>query len=212
MSTRYIVRAPDRTGQGHDAVWTPGRRWPGGKSIEVEVLDQDECPTVTERINPDSEETRTFVHPTQIGRKAWERISRDSMLTVRPVGDAPAEAVTLQANLAAAQAQLTDALERVASNEARAGLAEREVVKLGEALEAANARAESAEAAAARLTQERDDLLKQIEAWTAPTAKVDEEPNKAETPPPARNDEPSVVVQASQSTTKGKSAASKRGG
>jgi hypothetical protein len=140
MSTRYIVRAPDRSNQGHDAVWTPGRRWPGGKEVEVEVLDQDECPTVTERISPDGDEKRTFPHPTQIGSKAWARISSDKQLTVRPVGDVPAEAVTLQAALADARAKLADATEKVTSNDARASLAEREVVKLGEALSEANAK------------------------------------------------------------------------
>jgi chromosome segregation ATPase len=163
-------------------VWTPGRRWPGGKEIEVEVLDQDECPTITERISPDAEEKRTFPHPTQIGRKAWARIKSDRQLTVRPVGDAPAEAVTLQAALAEALAKLADATEKVTSNDARASLAEREVVKLGEALAAANAeadliraeldiattRADSAEAAAGKLTIERDELVAQLEQATAP--------------------------------------------
>jgi hypothetical protein len=200
MSTRHIVRAPDRSGQGHDAVWTPGRRWPGGKDVEVEVVDQDECPTVTERIHPDSEEKRTFPHPTQIGRKAWDRIRNDRLLSTRPVGDSPAEAVVLQVNLADALARLADANERIASNEARASLAEREVVKLGQAneaiateleasavkiaeleeqLEICTARAESAEEAAGRLTREKAELEEQL---TAPgvvkaqdaTAKADE--------------------------------------
>ena len=121
-------------------MWTPGRRWPGGKEIEVEVLDQDECPAITERVDPSSEEKRTFSHPTQIGRKAWARIKIDPLLTVRPVGDSPAEAVTLQAALADALAKLAEATEKVTSNDARASLAEREVVKLGEALSVAKAK------------------------------------------------------------------------
>ena len=180
MSTRYIVRAPDRSGQGHDALWTPGRRWPGGKEVEVEVLDQDEDPTVTERVDPSGEEKRTFPHPTQIGRLAWARIASDKLLTVRPVGDVPAEAVTLQADLATTKAQLADAIEKVTSNDVRASLAEREVVKLGEALTAATAeleiatsRAESAESASARLTEERDELSKQLEQLTAPSSTGD---------------------------------------
>lgn len=174
------------------------------------MVDQDECPTVTERINPDSEEKRTFLHPTKIGRKAWERIRNDRLLTVRPVGDAPAEAVTLQANLSDALAKLADANERVASNEARAGLAEREVVKLGEALTAANQsvdelheafkaaqdkiaeleaqlqvaseRAELAEDAAGRLTIERDESMKQLEQLTAPSPSEDTPPAPAAQP------------------------------
>jgi chromosome segregation ATPase len=185
MSTRYIVRAPDRSGQGHDAVWTPGRRWPGGKDVEVEVLDQDECPDVSERISQDSEEKRTFPHPTKIGRKAWERIRRDPLLTVRPVGDTPAEAVTLQASLAETQARLADALERVASNEARANLAEREVVKLGEALEASNKDVaelhEALDAARVKVAE----LEGQLEQLTAPASPPEAETAKPDDQAPA---------------------------
>lgn len=180
MSTRFIVRAPDRSGQGHDAVWTPGRRWPGGREIEVEVLDQDDCPVVEERIRPDSEEKRTFVHPTQIGRLAWARIKSDTLLTVRPVGDVPSEAVTLQENLNITKAKLAEATELAESNEARAGIAEREVVKLTKQLKASAEQLSDAEEKIAKLTQERDELAAQVEQLTAPAATVEGEQPKAD--------------------------------
>jgi chromosome segregation ATPase len=168
------------------------------------VLDQDDCPTVTERVTPESEEKRTFPHPTQIGRKAWARIYSDLRLIVRPVGDVPAEAVTLQADLATTKAQLADALDKVTSNDVRASLAEREVVKLGEALKAANAESEDHAQARVAWMDRVNELFAENEALKVKIAEMEEQLTA-----PAPTDESAAPASQTKGPAKG---SNKRGG
>lgn len=179
MSQKFIVTAVDRRAQGHPNCWRAGRSWPSGQEVEIEVLDQDDDPMVTEIIKG---EKRTFPHPTQIGRASWASIQADKRLMKQPVGATLDQALSMQA-------QIDDLSAKLKTVTARADLAEQAGLERGAQLEStqahlqvANERAESAEQAAAKLTAERDnlqalfdqvvaerdELTKQLEQLTAP--------------------------------------------
>jgi hypothetical protein len=165
---------------GHPNYWRAGRSWPSGQEIEVEVLDQDDDPMVTTEVKG---QKRTHVDPNRIGRESWKQIVADKQLIKQPVGGTVEEALQLQAGLDQTKAELIRTITRAelaetALAERNAGvdrlLAEREkahesIAELHDVLNAA--RSESA-----KLTAERDDLLKQIEQLTAPAAKVPGDP------------------------------------
>lgn len=193
MSQRYTVTAFDRRTLGHPNYWRAGRSWPSGQSVEVEVLDQDQDPVVTETKNG---EDRTFPHPTQIGRISWKAIMADGQLMKQPVGATTDQALDMQA-------KIDELIAKLATVTARADLAEQAVVDLRAQVQSAQDRRDEAEAAAkrldgevddvhtalkaaevkiAKLTGERDELQTQLEQLTAPSTKPEGEPAKVDEP------------------------------
>lgn len=120
MPTKYTVTAVDRSGMGHPNYHTPGRSWPSGQPVEVEVLDQDACPMLSRVIDG---ETFRYPDPVRIGRNAWKRICADKKLTVRPVGDDTQDVQNFAAQLKIVETDLAAAT-------ARADAAELQVKKL----------------------------------------------------------------------------------
>ena len=184
MSQQYTVTALDRSGMGHPNYHTPGRAWPSGKPVAVEVVDQDADPMLSKEVDG---EIRKYPDPVRIGRDSWKRICADPRLTVRAIGDDAHDVQALATNLTAVEQALKAAEARADEAEARlrqsesAGpevtqRAQAEAVrlqgvvdKLTAELDKANARAASAEG--------------QLEELTAPAAS--KTPEGSEPVPPA---------------------------
>lgn len=192
---KYTVTALDRSGMGHPNYHTPGRSWPSGKPVEVEVLDQDLDPMLERMVEG---QKRLYSDPVRIGKSAWQRILSDKKLTVRAVGDNAQDVQGLAEKLTAAERSVLAANARADAAEARLRQLEQEgpkvsqvaqqeavrlqrvVDKMAEEIDLANARANSAEEAAGRLTAERDELQAQLEQLTAPAAPKGAEPTAAQ--------------------------------
>lgn len=181
MSQRFTVTALDRRSIGHPNYWRAGRSWPSGQEVEVEVLDQDDDPMEETIVRG---EKRTHPHPTKIGRVSWAAIQADRQLIKQPIGATPDEALSLQA-------RVDELTRKLAETTTRAELAEHVLTernqgidRLHVALKAAQEKLEDIEAmradaviklansetAVAKLTQERDELAKQVEQLTAPSS------------------------------------------
>jgi len=83
MSNKWLLQGVQR--EGFDGVWRAGRFWPSNRAVEVEVLEQEEEPTVEvegrdgKRIAPD---------PARMTAKAFASIMKDGRITKLPVGGA----------------------------------------------------------------------------------------------------------------------------
>lgn len=153
MATKYTVTAVDRSGIGHPNCHRAKRSWPSGQAVEVEVLDQDDDPMVTEEIHGAK---RTYPDPKRIGRLSWASMRADKPLMIAAVGSSPEDAEMLQKKIA-------DLQSAVAAASARAELSEREVVRLkGDVAE----RIKEAET----LREKIAELEKQLDEATAPKA------------------------------------------
>jgi len=107
MSSKFIVCAPDRRASGHNFTFRAGRGWPSGQDVVVEVLDQDECPTVT------NDYGQAIPDPLRLGRKAFAAVQADKRISYRPFGaPSPVEAVgkvsELEAELAKWKGEAAD--------------------------------------------------------------------------------------------------------
>lgn len=116
LAMKYTVTALDRSGMGHPNYHTPGRSWPSGQPVEVEVLDQDDDPMLEKFVEG---EKRSYADPVRIGRVAWKRICADKRLTVRPAGDNVQDVQGLASQLATAESARDAANARAAAAEAR---------------------------------------------------------------------------------------------
>jgi hypothetical protein len=184
MSQKYTVTALDRSGMGHPNYHTPGRAWPSGKPVEVEVVDQDADPMLAKEVDG---EVRKYPDPVRIGRESWKRICADPRLTVRAIGDDAQDVQALATKLTAVERALKAAEARADEAETRLRQAESAgpevtqraqaeavrlqgvVDKLTAELDKANARATSAE--------------EQLEELTAPA--TGDAPKSSEPVPPA---------------------------
>jgi hypothetical protein len=212
---QYVVQALDRRSIGHPNYWRAGRSWPSGQEVTVTVLDQDEDPMITETIKG---EARTFPDPVMIGRVSWAKIMADKSLVKVPVGQSADQALELQEKIEAMRQQLAAATLRAELAEKavleRNDVIEKanksfqalhdEYVQTGEALDLANARAESAEGAAGRLTIERDELATRLAKAEADVTELLGKPAAAAAPdsqPPAEQPSSPPTTAASTAPT-----------
>lgn len=165
MPQKFIVRAPDRKNSGHPGTYRGGRFFPGGEDKTIEVLDQDNCPTLEEKVG---NQTRRYLDPDRVGRKAWDLIAKDDTLSKRPFG-APLFADPAKASeLDALKSELAEA------KKAHVDL----IAKLGE-LESANSelREQNAELAA-----KLGEATATLESLTAPSKPEGEAPKVDDLP------------------------------
>lgn len=173
---------------GHPNYHTPGRQWPSGQPVEVEVIDQDADPMLEKIVDG---EKRKYPDPHRIGRLAWQRILADRKLTVRAAGDNAQDVQSLAERLTEMERTARAAEARASEAEAQLSQLEREgpaqsqkaqqeigrlqgvVDKMATELDGAIARAKAAEAKAT-------DLEAQVEQLTTPAVKSPEEVAKAD--------------------------------
>jgi hypothetical protein len=169
---RYIVRATLVNGQPFYC--RAGRGWAGGAGTEIEVLPQEGDPMVANK----REGLPPIPDPLRVGQKSFAILKADPRLTIHAVGGEAALAANvpeLEARLSAAAKAQESARETIAALQAEKKRATEELeraqaalLKATDSLKIAETRAESAEQAAGRLTQERDDLVKQLDELTKP--------------------------------------------
>ena len=181
MSQRYTVTALDRRSMGHPNYFRAGRSWPSGEEVEVEVLDQDNDPMEVKEVK--GGETRTFPHPTRIGRTSWAALMADRQLIKQPVGATVNEALALQAAYDSMKAELGRTVTR----------------------------AEMAEQALAERNAGMDHVLKQLIDANAKIAELETQVEQLTAPPPAEQGKVDESAPASQPKGSGKGS-TKRGG
>jgi hypothetical protein len=176
--TKYIVTALDRSGMGHPSYSTPGRAWPSGQPVEVEVLDQEDCPQLIRMVD---NQKRPYPDPVRIGQRAWKRICSDKMLSIRPAGENATDIQVVMAKLVDAEKKATEAEARATVAErklqqlekdgpASAVKAQEEILRLQDVVEKAKAQVDEANDKAAKAQAESAELTKQLEQLTAPTS------------------------------------------
>lgn len=106
---KFLVQAVKRP--GFDSVSRGGRAWPSAAPVEVEVLDQDECPKVDHVV--DGKVIRQTLDPKRIGRTAWALVMAEGRLSKTPAGlanvpDPMARIADLEAENAALKAQVAE--------------------------------------------------------------------------------------------------------
>lgn len=119
--SKYNVQAVKRP--GFETVSRGGRAWPSAAPVEVEVLDQEECPTIDIPDGPGK--TRKMLDPKRIGRKAWASVVADGRLSKTPVGlgevGASEEVTALRTRVAELEQKLAEALKSPATEVPSAG-------------------------------------------------------------------------------------------
>lgn len=162
---KFSVRAVKR--EGFDGTWRAGRLWPSGGSVEIEVLDQDDCPRVAADV-PVGAAARDMLDPVRLGRKAFRDIEADPRIAIKPAGDLLAAVLPSNSQAVAALKAQTAELDELRA----------EAMKL--AAENGNLKKKVAGL---------EDLLAETTAQSAePAPSVDEEPSApapVESPAPA---------------------------
>jgi hypothetical protein len=170
MSQKFLVRASLLPGQPFYC--RAGRGWTSDPT-PIEVTDQDDDEMLPNRIPA----LPLVPHPTRVGRKSFAILQKDARISIKAEGDEQAEVLAakvpgLEAKLTSLELSLKDAglvIERLESK--RDDLAAQ--------LKVSTARAESAERAAGRLTDERDALkekVSELEAMLADATKPETKP------------------------------------
>lgn len=132
--SKFLVQAARRS--GFAGVWRAGRLWPSESPIEVEVLEQDECPQVpVEGAKP----PRMQPDPSRIGRVAFAAVMKDGRLSKTPVDARDAansmakvvelgeENAALRADAAAKEACIAELRARLEAESTRSQTAEKDL-------------------------------------------------------------------------------------
>lgn len=111
MSQKFVIRATLLPGQPFYC--RAGRGWTGNPTM-VELLDQDDDPMLP---NP-NKNLPDVPDPVRIGRRSFEKLQKDSRISIKTDGDETAEA--LASKLPSVQLELGEAKARIAELEASA--------------------------------------------------------------------------------------------
>jgi hypothetical protein len=163
----YSVCAADRSSAGLPGINRGGRFWPGGEAKIVETIDADDCPLVDNPLH----QGKKMLDPVRIGRRNWALIEADRTLAIReaPVGSRLSiPKASVQEQLREDNNELRKQLEQLTTRMAAIESGQAQVEQLKAEAENNGVAAMLAEQKAARLTIERDELLRQVEQLTAP--------------------------------------------
>jgi hypothetical protein len=122
MPQKFLVRASLLPGQPFYC--RAGRGW-GSDPKTIEVIDQDDCPLVDNRVHG----LPKVPHPTLVGRKAFDILLKDARISVKPEGADSSEAMASQ--VPGLQAKLSAETGKVAELEGKIKLISAEADVLG---------------------------------------------------------------------------------
>jgi hypothetical protein len=151
MPQKFLVRGSLLPGQPFYC--RAGRGW-GSDPKLIEVLDQDECPKVANRVPglPDVPD------PVKVGRKAFEILLKDPRISIKPEGAESAEALASQ--VPGMQAKLAESESKVSSLESELNLTRAEMAVLGAKMETL----EEERDAESKLAEKRAEQVKDLQA------------------------------------------------
>lgn len=142
MSKRFVVTAVDRSAKGYLHVHRAGRAWPSRQGVEVEVLDQDDCPMVE---SPNGEGFPNIPDPKRLGRRAWAMVQADHRL-----GWVPVAPIAGETEVVAVETPVVSSDETVAERQ-RADASEKALLQAVADFERANEEAKTLRAKVAEL-------------------------------------------------------------